>query len=385
MTTVNNTKPVTPSYPSGVDAPAPNTEVTQPTAPGAAGDAKVLPKDFGAGTDTGKVGSAPQLTPPKTEALTDANIDDLMLLVQGKKDQNKEVQKNNFKQILSNADALLKANLPARLELMNNAVKGFDNDLFKSIVNYAVKNPQQLLAFAVGVAGAIGAAVATGGASIPASLVTLVGQASPIVNGVLSEAGINLKELIAKTAESVLIWAGVPPEDAYKYAAISTSVLMLAADIGMSALSGGQYRPNPALVGAVAEDVFKALNFSIGGAETLGATVTSLASVSIALGFGIAAGGASYGGIDKIWGAAEKVGASVVSGLGDGKLDIAKILQEAGPIKDLFAELAKQINSDSGGSVTQLWAGMEDSFSHLAQYVENAITPAPVQSNRGYA
>jgi hypothetical protein len=103
------------------------------------------------------------------------------------------------------------------------------------------------------------------------------------------------------------------------------------------------------------------------------------------LGFGIAANGASYGGIDKIWGSAEKVGAQVVSGLQNGNLDFSKLLQDAGPLKDLFAELAKQINADSGGSVTQLWSGMEASYNRIAQYIENSMTPAPAPNNRGYA
>lgn len=385
MTTINTNKPAGTGYTS---APAENTdlnEIQQATPKGTAEDAKALPSDLHAGnSQNAKVGSPPKLEAPKTELIQDVNVDDLMLMVQTKKDEGKEVQKKNTEQLFKNAGDARQAQQAARLELMNSAIKSFDNDLFKSIVNYAVKNPQQLLAFAVSLAGAVGAAVATGGTSIPASLVTLGGQAAPIVNGMLSEAGINLKELLSKTAESVLIWAGVPPEEAYKYADISTSVLMLAADIGMSVLSGGQYRPNPALIGAVTEDVFKALNFSVGGAETIGATATSLASISIALGFGIAAGGASYGGIDKFWGAAEKVGASVISGLADGKLDLAKILQE-GPIKDLFDELTKQINSDTGGAVTQLWTGLADSYAHIAQAIQNSMVNVPVQNNRGYA
>ena len=384
MTTVNNNKPVGTTYTSPTDETGATTTVQQSTAAGAAADAKPLPKDFGTSTNVVKLGSPPQLATPKAGA-NDMSIEDLMLIVQNKKDENKEARRKNFEQLVDNADKLRESQQAERVGAINTAVNNFDGDLFNTIVNYALKNPQQLLMFAVSVAGAIGAAVATGGASIPASLVTLVGQAAPIVNGMLAEAGINLKELLSKTAESVLIWAGVPESDAYKYANISASVLMLAADIGMSVLSNGQYRPNPALVGAVAEDVFKALNFSIGGAETIGATVTSLASISISLGFGIAAGGASYGGIDKIWESAEKVGASVISGFSNGNLDIGKIIQEAGPIKDLFGELFKQIKKDSGGAVTDLWSNFDQSYKHIAQYIENLLTPTPVQNNRGYA
>jgi ElaB/YqjD/DUF883 family membrane-anchored ribosome-binding protein len=388
MTTVNSNKPVQTGYSAPSDGAQAFQQAEQVTAAGAAADAKPLPEDLktsGNNQAAAKNGSPPQLVAPNASLLSTVNLDDLMLLVREKKDQSKEVQQKNTLQTLSNAEEMRKTQSSARLEVMNTAVKNASPDLLNTVINYAVKNPQQLLAFAASVGVAVVAAVSTGGASIPASLVTLVGQAAPIVTGMMKEAGLDLKELLSKTAEAVLVWAGVPADEAYKYADISASVLLLGAEIGMSVLSKGQYKPNPALLGMVAEDVAKALNFSIGGAESLGATVTSLASISIALGFGIAAAGSEYGGIGTIWEAAEKVGASVINDFKEGKVDIAKILQEAGPLKDLFDELAKQINADSGGALLAVWGQMQESFGLIAQYIENSMTPPPQNNQRGYA
>ena len=386
MSTVNNNKPVVvPNNPAPIDDTLKPGEVKPPASPGAAAGAKTLPPDLGGSAGADKVRATPKLPAPNMDLMSDLSTEDLMLFVEAKKEKNKEVRQENTKQVLNNAEQLRQTNQAARLEVMGTAVKNASTDLLGSMVKYAVKNPTQMLAFAVSIATAVATGIATGGASVPASLMALAGQAGPIFNGVLAGAGIDLKQLLSKTVEAVLVWAGVPESEAYKYADISASVLMLAADIGLSVLSNGQHRPNPALVGAVAGDVAKVLNFSIGGAEGIGATVTSLASVSIALGFGIAAGGASYGGIDKIWASAEKVGAEVVSGLQGGNLDVGKLLQEAGPFEDLLGELLKQINADSGNAATQAWAGMQTSYASISQYIENIMTPPPASNNRGYA
>lgn len=383
MTSINtqSSRPVTPAAGNDNAAPAGGTQGStaaggvagfQPTAPTQATNASSANASAGGA-------AKPSLPAVRTEVFGN----DLQVAMQDVQDKFKQSKTKSAETQVEQAKGLAQQAATQRINALDYAAKNLDIDVLGGLLNYAMKNPGQLINLALTIVPALVAAPATGGASLVAALPTVAGMAVPMVNGVLAEMGINLNQLVAGLTESVLVSLGVEPIQARRIAELGTSVLFLGIDIGASIVSGGKTLPSAASFALVAENIANLTGMSIADAQSISRAVAGIAGTALAIGGGIATLGASYGGLDQIFAKGGDL-LGLVSNAAQGNVDLAAITKAWTDLQPLLDVLLKQINQDTGG-LDKLWGDIADAWNRSAKFVEEQTQPTITPQSTTYA
>jgi len=315
-------------------------------------------------TATSTTSTAPAIAAPNTSLIGG----DLMVAVQAALDK---AQQNKSKSVENQVQAGKEQSQKvgqARLDTLQSAGAKTDIPVLTALFNYAVKNPGQLIGFALTLVPAVVGAVPSGGATLAAAAPALAGQALIMVNGVMAEAGMDTKQFVASITQSVLVAVGVDQGQAQLIAAASTSGLFLAVEIGTAVASGGKTMPNAASFGQFAMDIANTTGMSLYAAGSINATVTQLASFGIAIGGGLASLGTAYGGLDQIFAKSGDL-AGLIGQAAQGNVDLAGISQAWSDMQPLMQTLVAQLQKDSGG-LEALWQQIQDTYQQVSAFVQ---------------
>lgn len=363
---------VAPAQNTAVSAPAGGVAGYQPVAPTQSSNTATSASSAGAG------GSVP-LPAVRTELVGN----DLQVAMQDVQDKFKQSKTKSAETQVEQAKGVAKQQATQRINALDYAAQNLNIDVLGGLVNYALKNPGQLINLALTIVPAIAAAPATGGASLLAALPVVAGMAVPMVNGVLAEMGVNLNQLVSGLAESVLVSLGVDAIQARRIAELGTSIAFLGVDIGAAIASGGKTLPNAASIALVAERIANISGMSIADAQSISRAVTGIAGTALAIGGAVATLGLSYGGLDQIFAKGGDL-LGLVSNAAQGNVDLAAITKAWTDLQPLIDTLIKQINQDTGG-LDKLWADLTDAWTRSARFVEEQTQPTYTPQAMSYA
>lgn len=379
MTQINTSPVYTPvSQPAAPTTPptvATDPTTTTPAAGGVGGFQPAVPTTAEAPTPA--VTSAPTLPAPDPTLYggdLNAAVQSAMQNFALAKSKNAEAQVQDAKSSVAQVGA-------ARLKTLQDAAAKADVNIIQAAINYATKNPDRLIGFALTLAPAIISAVPTGGASLVAAAPALAGQALVMVNGVMSEAGVDVRGFLSNISQTVLIAMDVDPVQASLISDTATAGLFVAIDIGVAIASGGKTLPDPQNMGLLAEKIGSLAGVSLYAAGNLNAIVTQLSSLAIGVGSGLATAGLAYGGLNDVIAKGGDL-AKLVGNAAQGNIDIAALTTGWTDMQALMNALMQQLNEDLGGDFQTLYAKIVETYQQIESFAQQKgeLTPQVPQT-----